>query len=188
MPITLKCSYCGKSFSAKAYVALRPRPCCSNSCKDAIRKTDPIKRFFGKIDKRGKDDCWNWLGYKDKDGYGTFNPTSKTLQKAHRFAYALAYGEIPCGMCVCHKCDNPSCCNPKHLLLGTPADNDADRDQKYRQAFGERSGRTNFTAKDIINIRTLFDGGMSESAIARQIGASQTGIGSIVRRRTWKHI
>jgi len=188
MPIIINCAFCGKPFETKPYVALRPRPCCSIACANLIKTTNPIKRFWSKVDKRGDDECWNWLGYKDKDGYGTFNPTSKKLIKAHRFAYTLTYGEIKSGQCICHKCDNPPCCNPEHLFIGTFTDNDADRDKKGRQAYGERSGRTNFTTNDIIHIRKLRNNGMSEADIAQLFGASQTGISSIVLRRTWKHI
>jgi hypothetical protein len=136
---------------------------------------------------KSENECWPWIGYKDKDGYGTFNPKSKILIKAHRFSWALSYGKIPDGMGVLHKCDNPSCCNPRHMFLGTPTDNDLDRDQKGRQARGERSGNSKLKESDIIEIRKLYDMGYSQEKISIQFGVSQTTISSIMTGRTWFH-
>jgi hypothetical protein len=72
--------------------------------------------------------CWEWTGYRDKDGYGKY----RTLL-AHRFAYARAAGNIPDGQVVCHSCDNPSCVNPAHLWLGSLSDNQRDSAEKRRQ-------------------------------------------------------
>lgn len=72
------------------------------------------------------DGCWEWLGVKDPNGYGYFS--SKTLPKrAHRAVWTALKGEITIGLFICHKCNNPSCCNPAHLRPGTPQDNADDR-------------------------------------------------------------
>ena len=184
----IECAYCKKSFKTKAYVALRPRPCCSVPCANAVKTTDPIIRFWSKVDKRGADECWNWIGHKDKDGYGTFSTTSKNCTKAHRYSYYLEHGDIDPGKCVLHKCDNPPCCNPKHLFAGTSAENDLDRDKKGRQALGERTNRTHLKRKDVLRIRALSNNGMTQEAISRLLGMSQTGVSSIVNRRTWGHV
>lgn len=97
-------------------------------------------RFWAKAVTGGREECWNWTAYRTPGGYGMFQVEAKKWVLSHRVAYALALGEIPPGACVCHSCDNPSCCNPAHLFLGTHADNIADRDAKGRQARGDRHG------------------------------------------------
>lgn len=85
----------------------------------------------------GKGSCWEWPGRRDSDGYGTLNRVVDGVryQRAHRLAYRYAYGPIPDGLVVMHKCDNPPCCNPAHLRLGTAAENNADMLRKGRERY-----------------------------------------------------
>ena len=100
-------------------------------------------RFWGNIDKSGA--CWEWKKHKHKNGYGGLRYKGKQ-EYSHRVAWIISFGDIPDGLYVCHRCDNPSCCNPSHLWLGTPADNMHDRDAKGRG--GDTSWRKN---KAIVN-------------------------------------
>jgi len=77
-------------------------------------------------------DCFEYTGARGADGYGRASLNNK-LQYVHRLAYVDAFGEIPQGLHVLHKCDNPPCINPAHLFLGTNKDNIVDRMQKGRR-------------------------------------------------------
>lgn len=89
-------------------------------------------KFWANVEIGAKDDCWNWKACKHPTGYGMLKNGSGTTY-AHRVAFAIT-SELPAGMSVLHRCDNPTCCNPDHLWLGTQLDNIRDRDAKGRGA------------------------------------------------------
>ena len=97
------------------------------------------ERFWDKVEK--SSGCWMWLGSKGSHGYGqTSNRGGYIL--AHRMSWELAYGTIPTGMCVLHKCDNRECVNPNHLFIGTKSDNTQDMMRKGRNYTGVRETKT----------------------------------------------
>lgn len=96
---------------------------------------ESLERFFSKIDTRGPMDCWNWVATKNQKGYGRIK-VDKMWYSAHRFLWQLVNGPIPRGLLVCHSCDNPSCCNPNHLWLGTHQENMDDMVEKGRSIKG----------------------------------------------------
>jgi hypothetical protein len=89
-----------------------------------------------------KNPCWVFTGGKDKGGYGQCHcakvAKEAKVTRAHQLAWFMMNGEIPSGMMVCHKCDNPSCCNPNHLFLGTAQDNNNDMWVKGRWVSGRK--------------------------------------------------
>jgi len=88
-----------------------------------------LERFVEKIETG--EGCWEWKAARNNRGYGWFRIGDKMVQ-AHRAIYAATVGAIPAGMCVCHRCDNPSCVRPSHLFLGTAQDNAIDMAKKHR--------------------------------------------------------
>jgi hypothetical protein len=94
----------------------------------------PEEYLNQRLDK--SEECWVFTGGKDKDGYGQVQAAraakDNKVTRAHQLAYVAWVGEIKDGMLVCHTCDNPSCCNPEHLFLGTPSDNMQDMSKKGR--------------------------------------------------------
>ena len=89
---------------------------------------------------KGADDCWEWTGKRSPNGYGrfSFSYNGETYTAiAHRFSYSLYYEcGIDSDIFVCHHCDNPPCCNPGHLFLGTPRANNRDAaNKKFLEKF-----------------------------------------------------
>lgn len=145
--------------------------------------------FWSRIVKQ-PNGCWEWTGFRLKFGHGYLTYKRKQVL-AHRLAYTLTFGGIPDGLHVCHKCDNPPCCNPSHLFIGTQLDNIADRDAKGRCAHqkGEKNGRSKLTDALVIDIRKkLSDGTETKAAIGREYGVSEVLIGLIARRKVWLHV
>lgn len=148
----------------------------------AVSKKGPTRSVLGR--------CWKWLRPLDKDGYGEIM-VRRRKYKAHQYAWVLLVGELPNGVQVLHKCDNPSCTNPDHLFLGTNRDNTADKVRKSRQAKGEDFRSAKLTKKDVIRIRKRYRYGSQSNgtvAIAREYGVSNVLVGMVVKRKAWKHI
>lgn len=166
----------------------------------ATKKT-VAERFWTKVDVRGPDDCWEWMAGKSKH-YGMFWDGEQNIH-AHCFAYEVCVGPISVGSECCHTCDNPPCCNPAHLFVGTHTDNMRDAANKGRMAGGERHwmhtrpgriarGKRNGLAKlsdeKIREIRSAVMAGTKQKIVAERYGVDQSNISCIVRGKTWKHI
>lgn len=146
------------------------------------------QRFWRNVDKGAPDDCWPWLG-GSKNGYGHFKLVSYVTVGAHRCAYAFGQGQSPGRMLVCHRCDNPPCCNPDHLFLGTDADNTHDMLAKGRWRSGDHRGEQNgyakVTAAQVETIRRRILAGETNVAIAADYGVTHQAISRIRRGKSW---
>lgn len=156
-----------------------------------------LDAFWGKVDVRGPDECWEWRGARYHDNYGAFNVRrgdgSKTQMRAHALALTLAGAEDGAGRYALHHCDNPPCCNPRHLYWGDQRRNIADMDRRGRAnrpiLRGEQSPRAKLTEAAVRKIRTLYaTGAISQQTLADLHGVDQTIISDVVRRVTWKHV
>lgn len=154
------------------------------------------QRFWSKVKIGSPDECWEWQAGKHKKGYGEFwFPQRGKHTKAHQVAWILTYGDIRDNYQVLHKCDNPSCVNPKHLFLGTNQDNVDDKMNKGRwnsrflfgiehPQHGENSKYHKLTESDVREIRSL-RGKMTLREIARKFGVAHGVINNIFQNRKW---
>lgn len=161
----------------------------------------------------GPTACWPWTRGRHKAGYGCVSGR----WYAHRLAYEIARGPIPTGLHVLHRCDNPPCCNPAHLFLGTAADNSADKVAKGRQSRGEaraavmreraargdrhgwalhpercprgeHNGHAKLTVASVVEIRQFARRGAVLADLAKRYGVATATVRDAVRCKTWKHI
>ncbi len=171
--------------------------------------------FNSAIDRTGgEDSCWPWKRALNKDGYGRFKMEGH-YPMAHRVAYRQSCGPIPVDFKVCHSCDNPPCCNPRHFFLGTDVDNVADRHAKGRDARGDNHGlrkhpervargvrqgaytcpekirkgachgNSKLTDEKVLFIRTS---PMSNAELASFLNMNKSHIWKVRTRRAWAHI
>lgn len=132
------------------------------------------KRFWQRVDRRSSDECWEWNRGRTKAGYGTLDIMYKKIY-SHRLSWMIHFGEIPEHLEVCHKCDNPPCCNPNHLFLGTHKENLQDAVKKNRWA-SNRNGET------LEIIRMAQTGKYSYAEIGRRFNISRQRAHQIVER------
>lgn len=157
--------------------------------KGGAIKTDE-ERFWERIIKT--ESCWLWTGHKVRKGYGGVSFRGKDM-RAHRVSWIIHNGEIPDGLHVCHKCDNPACVNPDHLWLGTNHENRLDSMRKGRTHGGRFLGVLHpshkLTEEDVLEIRFLYSSGSyQQQLLGLMFGVDFTTIGDIVRLKSWKHL
>lgn len=131
--------------------------------------------------------CWEWTGAKYWTGYGHII-ADKVHYAAHRASYMLYIGDIPDGMVVCHKCDNPPCVNPAHLFLGTKADNSSDMVRKARSARGEKNAKAKLTEDQVREVLRLRKSGLTLQALADRFKVTKKAVHFIITGKNWKHL
>mgnify|MGYP000868179549 CR=1 FL=1 len=137
------------------------------------------RRFWSHVALAGPDDCWEWTAFIDKHGYGRFSYNNQMVQ-THRFSFTLAHGSIPPDHEVCHKCDNPKCCNPAHLFLGTHQDNMTDMKTKKRARTLATTTKITRTLKRQIREAYIAEN-VSQQELAARFGVHITTVSKIVR-------
>lgn len=131
-----------------------------------------------------EDPCAVWTGtLSTTGGYGVYVRRGKP-RMAHRHAWELAYGPIPDGLKVCHRCDNPPCIQPSHLFLGTTNDNNQDRHAKGRYAHGEDHAESRLTIVQVREMRDRYPG-ETRAHLAREYGVGWSTVDGIVKRKAW---
>lgn len=150
--------------------------------------------------------CILWTKAKTRNGYGVATVNGKQVY-AHRLAAANAFGQIPVGVLVCHRCDTRACVNPDHLFLGTHKDNMQDMRTKQRSASGERHksrtrpdtvnrgegvGTSKLTSEEVAEIRAVYAPGKSGvkrpnsyMGLAEKYGISYAAVHKIVNGKMW---
>jgi len=169
-----------------------------------------VLRFWKKVHIRDLNECWPWKASRTLRSYGLLgirrggNRRVNSMFLAHRVAWTISNNPIPPGLCVLHRCDNPPCCNPAHLFLGTPADNTQDANQKGRLAHGDKSaarkhpervprgeGHTmhKLTDEQVREIRLRHDAGAGSTySLAIEYRVARATISQVIRRKTWAHV
>ena len=208
------CIVCGMNYSKRdkdSRIQWNARKFCSRICKNVAQKgslrSEETKKKMSIAGKNSPEDvwkqidkhseciwfmwtCWEWVGGLNSTGYGVMGIDYKKYL-AHRIVYKEIYGEIMNGLFVLHKCNNPKCCNPNHLYLGTQTDNVEQmfKEGRANTACGERTGAAKLTEKDVLEIRRLYlTGDYSQRDLGKMFEVDHKVICNIINRNAWRHI
>jgi hypothetical protein len=167
---------------------------------------EQVVRFWARLDRESAAGCWLWTGSVGPRGYGQVYLAKRIYARAHRLAYALANGEVPDGLVICHSCDRPLCCNPDHLVAATQMENVADMVRKGRhvggpnapglpprskqgRVRGERAPKAKLSAEQVKAIRTRYAaGGVTQVQLAAEYGINRNALQMILYRQSWAHV
>jgi hypothetical protein len=177
--------------STPARPFFQPRPEC-----DSLQTAYLLWKLAGRVEVR-ESGCWEWVGALTTKGYGHFTIGGRGQNQTklvHRTVYQLCIADTSEKLLVCHHCDNPACCRPDHLFLGTHAQNLQDATRKGRLhgsgVRGERHGQARFTEDQVRDIRKRASSGGPgiQAQLAREYHCERSYISKIVRRVWWAHV
>lgn len=186
----------------KSKLCINPKHLFIASRKENVHKwlsqrNTAIKLVRSLVKDQRNNECIEWPWYCANSGYGQISWRNQRV-RTHRVAWEITFGPIPKGLHVLHHCDNPPCINPRHLFLGTNADNMADmkakgrsgmRNHPERAARGERHGMAKLDESEVKDIRTYHHTKIyTQAELADVYGVSDSTIGRIVHKKAWRHI
>lgn len=178
------------AFGAWPTTELRPLTLCKNPrrCIEPRHWAQGDDAYFWPFVRKGRGKaCWLWRGLLNRGGYGLCHTRGDgRVVFAHRHAWELANGRVPRRRYVLHRCDVRACVNPRHLFLGTLADNNADALAKGRYAFGERSGNSRLTWRAVWRIRALAARGVRNKDLSARFDIPSSLVSTVVAGTAWK--
>ena len=182
---------CGKEkiFHTNHVITEATKSC---GCIRSIKRDNYIDYIKEKIFlsiKINANGCWEWQKSRHKQGYGNLC-YKRTVHLAHRISWIVFNGEINKEILVLHKCDNPPCCNPDHLFLGTDRDNIIDAFSKGRieRKKGEDHYNSKLTNEIVLEIKKLYKQGVPQKQIAKILNVNERTVNGIASGNSWKHI
>ena len=195
------CAQCGVTvWREPRQLKASPNRFCSRPCRARFyldaKKTQAVlterwkatftERFWARVNRTEPNECWEWQGSRMPQGHGQVGFNGKVML-THRVALSLIDGNWDSPLLVCHRCDNPPCCNPSHLYRGTHQDNANDSWGKgtRKAKMGEECFSSKLTEQQVIYIRTSQKPG---TELARELGVHNTTIYDIKNRVKWKHV
>lgn len=201
----LSCFGCGELFEVKLATYLRKIKngqkdfYHSRRCKARLQGRETMKkandRFWSRVNKTPglgpNGTCWEWTGRKNPRGYGIFS-LGPYERLAHRLSYCISkkrdINELPSKRVVRHKCDNTSCVNPKHLILGSQKDNMRDARERNRTRCGERHSGSILTNDDVLCLRLLYSVNTPLKTLKSLVNVQEATLLSALNGKTWKHL
>lgn len=166
-----------------------------SECFDKYLPTALADRVVRKV-RVASGGCWEWMGGCTAKGYGRLGVDGKD-QYVHRLVCAAVNGLDLSGMLVCHKCDNPCCCNPAHLFVGTLSDNAVDMVQKQRHFYGQQPQRImrgeqhpqhKLTHDEVLDIVRCFNSGESKMSLSKRFEVDRRTIQFLLAGQTWSSV
>lgn len=160
--------------------------------KDSDKASHYERRLLDCVERNPASGCWEWKKGRNANGYGLIRILGRGYSSslAHRVSYTLFCSRIPDGLFVCHRCDNPSCVNPTHLVLGDADFNMSDMVRKGRWGgrCGERSPCAKLTSSQVVDIRKRYSAGEKTGRIAKDYGVTPMTVIYAATGKKWRHL